>query len=189
MSDYEFDVFISYRRKGNPHDWVKHHFHPRLSACLADQMPEEPKVFIDEGMEIGTVWPDRLEDALRRTRILVPVFSPQYFRSSWCLAEWHSMAARERLVGQRGLIYPVLFSDSENFPSFARERSWRDLKRWNKPDLVFQQTVRWIDFVEEIENVAIDLARLIGKAPPWEETWPIERPNPPMPGMTPVPRF
>ena len=189
MSDYEFDVFISYRREGNPYKWVKHHFFPRLRDCLADHLPEEPRLFIDEAMEVGSVWPDRLEDALRRTRILVPVFSPQYFRSRWCLAEWHSMAAREQLLGQQGLIYPVLFSDSENFPSFARERSWHDLKKWNKPDLVFQQTIRWIDFVEEIENVAIKLAQRLAKVPPWKPDWPIERPDPPMPGMTPLPRF
>lgn len=189
MSEYEFDVFISYRREGNPYRWVRNHFHPRLRDCLADHLPNDPKVFIDEGMEVGTVWPDQLKDALNRTRILVPVFSPQYFRSRWCLAEWHSMAERELLLGQSGLIYPVLFSDSDNFPSFARERSWRDLKKWNTPDPVFQQTVQWIDFVREIEDVAIQLSRLISKAPPWEPNWPALRPDPPMPGMTPVPRF
>jgi len=189
VSDYEFDVFISYRREGNPYKWVRNHFHPRLTDHLADHLRDDPKVFIDEGMEVGSVWPDRLEEALNRTRILVPVFSPQYFRSRWCLAEWHSMVEREKLLGRSRLIYPVLFSDSDNFPSFARERSWRDLKKWNHPDPVFQQTVRWIDFLQEIEKVAIDLAALVDEVPSWEPGWPAQRPDPPMPGMTPVPRF
>ncbi|MDQ3789983.1 MAG: toll/interleukin-1 receptor domain-containing protein [Actinomycetota bacterium] len=189
MSDYEFDVFISYRREGNPYKWVRNHFHPRLKDHLADHLRHDPKVFIDEGMEVGSVWPDQLEDALKRTRILVPVCSPQYFRSRWCLAEWHSMAAREKLLGHSGLIYPVLFSDSDNFPSFARERSWRDLKKWNHPDPVFQQTVRWIDFLQEIEDVAIELSKRLDMVPPWQPDWPTERPDPPMPGMTPLPRF
>ncbi len=189
MSDYEFDVFISYRRDGNPYHWVRNHFYPRLKDCLADQLPTEPALFLDEDMEIGSVWPDRLEEALARTRILVPVFSPQYFRSRWCLAEWHSMAEREKVLGHRGLIYPVLFSDSDNFPSFARERSWRNLKPWNKPDLVFQQTIRWIDFVDEIEKVAIELSERISRVPKWEPDWPVQRPEPPMPGMTSLPRF
>jgi hypothetical protein len=189
VSDYEFDVFISYRREGNPYNWVRNHFHPQLKAYLADQLPRDPVLFIDEGMEVGSVWPDRLEEALSRTRILVPVFSPQYFRSRWCIAEWETMAEREKLLARPGLIYPVLFSDSENFPSYARERSWRNLKPWNKPDLVFQQTIRWIDFTDEIEKVAIELASRITKAPPWEPGWPVERPDPPMPGMTSLPRF
>jgi hypothetical protein len=189
VSDYEFDVFISYRRKGNPHNWVRNHFYPRLKDYLADQLPEDPVLFIDEGMEVGSVWPDRLEEALVRTRILVPVLSPQYFRSPWCLAEWHSMAERERLLGHQGLIYPVLFSDSENFPSFARARSWHDLKKWNTPDLGFQRTKKWIKFVEQIEQVAIELARRIDRVPKWEPGWPVERPDPPMPGMTSLPRF
>lgn len=189
MSNYEFDVFISYRREGNPHKWVRNHFFPRLKDCLADHLPDDPNVFIDEGMEVGTVWPDRLEEALTRTKILVPVFSPQYFRSRWCLAEWDSMVGRERVLGRRGLIYPVLFSDSDNFPSFARERSWRDLKKWNRPDPVFQQTVHWIDFLQAVEDIAIDLSGLLAKVPEWQPDWPIARPDPPMPGMTPVPRF
>jgi hypothetical protein len=189
VSDYEFDVFISYRRDGNPYKWVRNHFYPRLKDCLADHLPTDPTVFIDEEMEIGSVWPDRLEEALNRTRIMVTVFSPQYFRSRWCLAEWHSMEAREKLLGHSGLIYPVLFSDSDNFPSFARSRSWRDLKKWNRPDPVYQQTTEWIGFVEEVENTAIDLAKRLAKVPEWRPNWPVFRPDPPMPGMTPLPRF
>jgi hypothetical protein len=189
VSDYEFDVFISYRRKGNPHDWVRNHFFPRLRDCLDDHLAAEPTLFLDEQMEVGSVWPDRLETALSRTKILVSVFSPQYFRSRWCLAELQTMADREKLLGHNGLIYPVLFSDSENFPSFARERSWRDLKKWNRPDLVFQQTTEWLGFHQQVETIAIDLASRLALVPKWQPDWPSHRPDPPMPGMTSMPRF
>jgi hypothetical protein len=189
VSEYEFDVFISYRRKGNPYHWVRNHFYPRLRDCLDDHLADEPTFFIDEEMEIGSIWPDRLESALNRTKILVCVLSPQYFRSRWCLAELQSMADREKLLGHNGLIYPVLFSDSDNFPSFARERSWHDLKKWNLPDIGFQQTEEWLGFHREIEDVAMKIAQRLAEVPDWQPDWPVHRPDPPMPGMTSLPRF
>jgi hypothetical protein len=195
VSGYEFDVFISYRRSGNPHHWVRNHFLPRLRDCLEDHLADEPKVFIDEEMERGTSWPQRLQNALNRTKIMVSVFSPQYFRSPWCLAEWDTMSERERLLGlssddrPQGLIYPVLFSDSDNFPPYARERSWRDLKKWNSPYPVFEQTTEYIGFHQQVADIAMELAKLLPRVPDWEPGWPAHRPDPPYRVTTPLPRF
>jgi len=38
VSGYEFDVFVSYIRSGNPYAWVSNHFLPRLRDCLADEL-------------------------------------------------------------------------------------------------------------------------------------------------------
>ncbi len=195
MSGYEFDVFISYRRSGNPHNWMRHNFLQRFRDCLDDHLTDEPTVFIDEEMDRGTNWPLRLQNALNRTKIMVAVFSPQYFRSRWCLAEWHTMAERERLLGlnseeqPQGLIYPVVFSDSENFPEYVRDRAWRDLKQWNSPDLVFQQTPKWTEFHEQVESIAMDLAKLLPRVPDWRPDWPTHRPEPAHRASTPLPRF
>jgi len=195
VSGYEFDLFISYRRRGNPLNWVQNHFYPRLRDYLDDHLDKDPALFIDVGMEKGSHWPTRLENALNRTKILIPIYSPQYFRSPWCLAEWTTMAEREVVLGlssaerPQGLIYPILFSDSDNFPTFARLRSWRDLKKWNNPDPVFQQTVEWVSFLREVEAIAEDLATLLPQVPDWQPDWPIYRPDPPLPPPTLVPRF
>jgi TIR domain-containing protein len=195
VAGYEFDVFISYIHSGNPLAWMRNHFLPRLRNCLADQLEDEPRVFIDEEMDRATSWPDRLENALHRSKIMVAVLSPQYFRSRWCVAEWHTMAERERLHGMNsraqplGLIYPVLFSDSDNFPHYAKTRAWRDLKRWNRPDLVFQQTVGFLDFHEQLADMAADLAKLLPRVPDWDAGWPTQRPEPPYRVPTPLPRF
>jgi hypothetical protein len=195
VSGYEFDLFISYRRRGNPLNWVHNHFFPRLRDYLEDHLDKDPALFVDVDMEKGTHWPTRLENALSRTKILVPIYSPQYFRSPWCLAEWRTMAERELLLGlssaerPQGLIYPILFSDSDNFPDFARLRSWRDLKKWNNPDPVFQQTIEWVSFLREVETIAMDLANLLPQVPDWQPDWPVYRPDPPLPPPTRVPRF
>ena len=195
VSGYEFDLFISYRRRGNPHQWVRNHFFPRLRDCLDDHLDKDPALFIDESLEKGANWPIGLQNALNRTKILVPIYSPQYFRSKWCLAEWHTMAERERLLGlnsverPQGLIYPILFSDSDNFPDYARWHSWKNFKKLNRPDPVFQRTTKWMSFHRKVEAVAMDLANLLPQVPDWRPDWPVCRVDPPLPPPTRVPRF
>ena len=195
MPDYQNDVFISYRRNGTVQSWVRNHFAPRLEQCLADHLDYEPTVFLDEHLETGTHWPHHLANALRHTRILVPVWSAQYFRSSWCLAEWRSMTERERLLGlctpenPQGLIYPIIFADSENFPGEALERQARDLRGWNVPDPQYQQTVEFVELHHQIQAIAIELARMLPRVPPWQRDWPLVQPTPAQTPPTPMPRF
>ncbi|TCO55824.1 TIR domain-containing protein [Actinocrispum wychmicini] len=104
---YQYDVFISYHRAGaTVPAWVRTHFYPRLAALLDEQLDHEATVFFDGNTRAGGKWPDELRDALGRAKILLPVCSPKYFLSEWCLAEWHSMAHREELtgMGSHGLI-------------------------------------------------------------------------------------
>jgi hypothetical protein len=195
VAGYEFDVFLSYPRSGNPYNWVRNHFLELLRSCLADELPYEPTMFIDEELDTGVDWPSRLQQALCRSKILVSIYSPQYFRSPWCLAEWHSMSEREKLLGlasperPQGLIYPILYVDSENFPDYARTRGWRDLKQWNVPHLGYQQTSEFIDLHRQVASIAIDLARLLPQVPEWQPDWPTQRPDPPFRVPVPVPRF
>jgi hypothetical protein len=195
VSGYKHDVFISYQRSGNSFMWVRNHFYPRLKACLEDQLAYQPSVFIDKGMDRGVYWPHQLEDALLRTKILVAIYSPRYFGSEWCVAEWESMRLREERLGltgrdrSQGLIYPILFSDSDNFPAEARYRSWWDFKKWAVPDPVYQETREWPEFHRQVEAVAIDLAKLLPQVPPWQPDWPVTRPEPALPPPVPLPRF
>ena len=191
MPGYEFDVFISYRRDGNPHEWGRNHFFDRLRRCLADHLPWKPAVFVDEEMEIGVDWPLRLQRALSRTRILVPILSAEYFQSRWCTSEWQSMVEREELLGPglHRLIYPILYADSENFPAYARRWTWKDLKSWNSPDLVFQQTPAYVDFHKQVEEVASELATRLQEVPEWQPDWPILQADALIRPPTPLPRL
>lgn len=193
MTGYEFDVFLSYSRKGGSPGWVHHHFHPKLRDCLTDEIGYVPSIFLDHQMDPGTVWTSDLERALSRSKILVSVYSPQYFRSDWCLAEWQSMAAREQLLGlasrdlTQGLIFPVLYSDSANFPDFGKDRMWHDMKGLDSPDPMFQQTPDWLKFHHKMRTIAANLADLLGNVPEWRPDWPIVRPEVPIPPKTSFP--
>lgn len=193
VTDYEFDVFLSYSRKGGSPGWVHNHFLPKLRDCLTDEMGDVPTIFVDQHMDTGTVWTSDIERALTRSKLLVSIYSPQYFRSEWCLAEWQSMAAREQLLGlasrelTQGLIYPVLYSDSANFPDYGKDRMWHDMKGLDSPDLVFQQTSDWLKFHNKMREIALNLAGLLDKVPQWRPDWPIVRPEVPIPPTTKFP--
>jgi hypothetical protein len=181
---YEYDVFISYRRRGNIKGWVRNHLSPVLQNCLEDQM-DDPAVFVDDQLEVGVYWPDQLEYVLSRSRYLLAVLAPPYFSSAWCMAEWASMRAREQLLGipapgvTLGLIYPVVFADGDSFPADARVRQSRfDLSRFGFPYPQFSATPAYLDFHDTVQSIAREIAGRLAQTPPWQDGWPVQRPEP-----------
>jgi hypothetical protein len=89
----------------------------------------------------------------------------------------------------QGLIYPVIFCDSKNFPKYAHERRMQDLKQWNRPYPQFQASLAYLDFHQEVERIAVELADLIEQVPEWQPDWPVEMPTPGPPTTSSLPRF
>jgi TIR domain-containing protein len=181
---YTWDVFISYRRTHNVTGWVRNHLGPVLEGCLEDLM-DHPKVFVDDKVEVGSYWPEDLAEKLSTTRYMLAVWSPPYFTSPWCMAEWQTMRAREELLGiprigeTRGLIYPVVYSDGESFPPEARAVQSRfDLSEYGFPYEQFKRTDAYLEFHAKVQSIAADLASRFSSAPSWQADWPVHRPEP-----------
>src|SRR5262249_27293181 len=98
MATYEHEIFISYRRTDTIGRWVKNHLVPRLNSRLDEIAPENVRIFCDYKMQSGTRWPDELKRQLRRSGLLLSIWSADYFRSDWCVAEWRSFRKREELL-------------------------------------------------------------------------------------------
>jgi len=181
MDGYEYDVFISYRHKDPVLGWLKNHFHSELEQWLPNCLPIASgcKIFVDWQIETGASWPDVLVDALQKSKCMLAVLTPEYFRSRWCCAEWETMLERERCLGfhqaprLHGLIYGVTFFDGEHFPQAAQAMQLRDLTEWNYPVPVFRQTSKYLPFITEVQSMARELARMISRAPTWQPDWPI----------------
>jgi hypothetical protein len=112
------------------------------------------------------------------------------------MAEWETMRAREKVLGlasadqPQGLVYPILYSDSENFPAEAREISRWDFKELSTPEQVFQESRDWILFHRKVTELAQDLVELLKQVPEWQPDWPvIEKPSPVLMPPPPIPRF
>ncbi|WP_328448572.1 toll/interleukin-1 receptor domain-containing protein [Amycolatopsis sp. NBC_00438] len=196
MPGYKYDVFVSYSRRGTAPKWLLTNFYPRFVECLVDEMADAPKMFIDKEMHRGVHWPSQLQHALRHSKIMIAVLSAPYFVSDWCMAEWGSMQAREKLLGlaspqrPQGLIYPIRYSDSVSFENEGRMRSWWDFKGLDGPDKGFQESRDWHPFQQKVRQCAQDLAELLKQVPPWRPDWPvIDPPDPVLPPPPALPRF
>jgi hypothetical protein len=196
VSGYEYDIFISYSRYGSVQKWILNHFHAKLMDCLADEIAPTPRVYIDRLMERAVHWPSSLQRALHRSKIMLQVLAPPYFESEWCQAEWHSMRERQSMLGlagldvPQGLIYSVLYGDSDSFPIEARESSWVDFKDFANPDLAFRKTKKYGSFHWKVRDLARDLVELLPQVPEWQPDWPlIVKPDPVLRPVTPMPRF
>lgn len=196
MPGYKFDVFISYSRRGSAPKWLMNHFYPKFLDCLVDEFAPAPKVFLDTGIPHGSHWPEALRKALLHSKIMVAVLTPPYWESSWCMAEWKSMRAREKKLGltgverPQGLIYPILYSDSDNFPEEGLELAWWDFKQLAVPEPAFQESRAWPDFHWKVNALVQDIVQLLPQVPEWRPDWPIaERPDPVLMPSPPIPRF
>lgn len=193
---YEYHVFISYQRTSpTVLPWIRNHFYPRLFELLDDNVDYDVKIFFDESSPVGTDLSMMVRTALQRTRILLPVCSPKYFRDEWCTAEWRTMERREEIVGTRSpgsshhLIYPIIYSDSEKYPDYAKKRQMRSCKDWSTYQPQFEVTEAYLDFHREVGRIAEDLVRLIDQAPEWSPDWPVLTPKPEPPVLPDLPKF
>ncbi len=183
--DYMYDVFVSYRHKPPMLDWVHNHFQPLLMQWLPNFMPynHQTKIFIDLQIETGAEWPLKLRQALSMSRCLLPIWSPQYFQSSWCQAELQTMLRREQLLGLRtgenpsGLIYAVLFAGAQYLPSEVLTIQFKDLSKWNCPWMVFKKNVQYVNLDKQVQKLCQDLANMIQSAPVWQSDWPVVMPK------------
>jgi hypothetical protein len=179
---YEFDIFLSYRRRGPALDWVNNHFFPKLRGWLEQYWPEDlgresgrPRLAKDDEMEAGSRWPASLRKMHAGSKVMLAVLSQEYFRSSWCLAEWEAMRLRERKLGMRtkGLIYPVLFcGDPSDLPRDASTRQCVDFSAMNTPDEIFRKHASYVEFDRAMQTVARDVVAMVRRAPP-RGRWPV----------------
>jgi hypothetical protein len=182
---YRFDLFVSYSRTPNASKWVCTHFVPTLRDELTEELGREPQIFLDVQQEAGTSWPDNLLWALQRSKLLVAVWAPPYFRSHWCLAEWHTFRRRERQLGVgpgglRPLVYPIRFRDGDRFPSEAGTvQQEMCFKEYCNPDPQFATSHAFEPFRKKVQAVAEQLALRLDDLPEWTPDWVAERPSPP----------
>jgi TIR domain len=124
---YDYDVFLSFRRFEEWPRWVRDHFAPILRHWLGEQLGRQARIFVDDSVEEGSDWPDVLGRSLAGSAVLVPLLSGTYFASKWCSIEFDLMERRAELCGDRRLIVPAVVHDGERLPPRAQRLQGRVL--------------------------------------------------------------
>jgi hypothetical protein len=189
---YDFEIFLSYRRSSTVGPWVRNHLHPKLLARIEEISAIPIRISLDADMPGGVVWPDDLKLRLRSSAILLTVWSADYFRSDWCMAEWRSFREREARLGfataanPRGLVYPIRYADGKYFHDEAKQTQIKfDFSDMNYPEEEFRRTQKYLDFDDRVKGLAADLLPLIEGAPNWQHDFPIVEPAPMAPVQIP----
>jgi len=182
---YQYEIFLSYRRSPTVGLWVKNHLHPKLQARIDEISPIPIRISLDTDMQSGSAWPDELKLRLRSSAILLTVWSADYFRSDWCMAEWRSFRQREAVLGfstpqnPKGLVYPVRYADGDHFHNDAKTTLCKfDFSELNYPEEEFRHTQKYLEFDDRVQKLAGDLLPLILAAPDWQQDFPIVEPGP-----------
>ncbi|MEA3051529.1 MAG: hypothetical protein QOG72_432 [Sphingomonadales bacterium] len=176
---YQADIFVSYRRSATVGRWVRQFLVPLLAERLDENSPTNVQLFIDENIPPGAPWPRHLREMLKRSKLLLPIWSANYFRSSWCMAEWESFRRRERLLNTQGaLIYPIAYSGNTYFHPDAKATQTIDFSTLASTEEGFRAAPDWLRFDRLVTTVATDLVTRIQAAPPWRSDFPITEPEP-----------
>jgi hypothetical protein len=173
---YEFDVFLSYSRYEEWPAWIKEHFMPLFQHWLGEELSRGPKIFVDYNMHQGVSWPHELARALSRSKVLVALWTPTYFSSTWCTSELACMYAREeqhRLKTTQYpcvLIIPATLHDGDRFPAKAAAIQMLDLKDCANVRMV-KKSMTAAALSKKICLWAPTIAQAIRDAPPFDHSW------------------
>jgi hypothetical protein len=137
---YRFDIFLSYSRAESWPIFVDGHFLPILRHWVGAELGREVDVFVDtHEIGIGQRWPDELEMALAASRVMVSLWSRNYFYSDWCQRELAAILARADALRDRSfpgdIIFPFAIHDCSDadIPDCVSQLQRTAIHEWADP--------------------------------------------------------
>jgi hypothetical protein len=176
MADYEYHIFISYRRMDEEWvRWTRENFVRPLRSLLRPGLGDV-RIFIDEQIETGTSWPDYLARALAHSRLLIPILSRDYFNSDWCRLELALMRHREKEMGYRTitnpavLVLPFVIDDGHFFPAEVQSMQGEPIHKFANP-CMRSDSPRQEEFAEHLRKWCPRIESAIVSVPPFDPVW------------------
>jgi len=131
-----------------------------LQAELANPV----RIFVDVNeIETGEAWPQRLAEGVASSKLMVSLWSREYFVSPWCLAELGHMAARRQSVEPQSapppIIIAVVLHDSESVSPHLR-----DIQRFNIQEYANPWLAHGSQKAEELSELIRTLAHHVRDA-------------------------
>ena len=179
-TDYAYHVFLSYKRGGKVEKWVTNLLMEELKDELSEALGgEKAQLFRDkESIKLGDIWSKKIKEAIKLSCCIVPIWSPTYFRSKWCVAEWESFRVRaeDLRLTTKGLVAPIKWQAGEGYPSIAKDVQYADFTRFAYTATSIKQN---LSFQRKLREFAGQVAEIVRGAPDFRPDWPIILPNSP----------
>lgn len=180
--NYLWDVFISYKRNSTIAEWIENIFLKKFTDYLNNALAElgrPAKIFIDNHeIEPGDKWPEYLKEALRSSKCMFAILSPEYvWRSEWCPIEFSHMLYRDeafrKVHPQLKLksIFPIVFMKFRTMPSVLSSIQYCDYTRFNLTGEAFWKDAKGLDFQQQLQKDVNKLADIILNVPQWQDYW------------------
>jgi MinD-like ATPase involved in chromosome partitioning or flagellar assembly len=127
--DYEYDLYVSYEQSSLLNDRLRP-FVARLEQYISEMQGQNIRIFLDyREVQAGSVWQSEVANALSKSKLLLAVITPRYFRSKWAVAEWKTFEEREARMNVHPLIFPVVFyGPGKQQPEWFRSRLYFDMQ-------------------------------------------------------------
>lgn len=190
--DYKYDVYVSYPRTDMITRWLHDHLLPLIGDWMTLALGRELQFFMDNAeIAPSANWPPSQRLVLSRSRVMLALWSPLYFASRWCLAEFETFRLRSELVGQ-SLLVPMILHGGKNLPLEAQTIQSLDVSRFVVTGGAFRQSQRYEEFDLTIKKWSQTLTAALENTPPWNSDWPVVEPNDvrvPKPEEVEIPRF
>jgi TIR domain len=193
---YEHEIFVSYARAPIVGLWVHKFFVPQLQARANEIAGDVVRIFCDVDMDEGVNLPAELKRRIRASALLLTVWSADYFRSAWCMAEWQSFRRREEMLGlfteanPLGLVYPVRYADGKSFHADAKLALLRkDFSELNYSSEAFRDSAKYLKFEDLVKEVADERVDRLDALPSWRADFPVVEPQPMAPASFKRPLF
>jgi hypothetical protein len=140
------------------------------------------------GLEPGDEWRTALREAIKTSRCVVCLWSPEYFFSRWCTTEWRSFRERGVATGRK-LVVPLSVHDGDSFPVDARALKAIDISPFVIPGEGFKKTEDYPQFQKRLKSFAVTVAQCVMNAPEFADFEIYESPDPPPPAPKPEPEI
>jgi MinD-like ATPase involved in chromosome partitioning or flagellar assembly len=187
---YEYDVFVSFERSSLLMEWVPH-FVAMLKDRLEVLMPWQPAIFTDlHEIDLGSQWQGEIERPLLRSRVMLALITPRYFRRQSTAREFLTFLQRDQ--ADRSVLFPVILAGHyKNFPPQVQEHHLFDMSAFLMHALPnMRSSAKFAEWAQEIGRLAELLVPMIEHAPPFDPDWTVAGDDLLQPDLAPsVPRL
>jgi hypothetical protein len=172
---YKYDVFLSYKRANNWPRFVTAIFIPMFRHWLAAEMGRPPRIFFDaDEIETGESWPRRLASGLASSKVMVCLWSNEYFCSPWCQAELSHMLARRQFTkissGPLPLILALVIHDGDSITRSLDDIQRMAIQEYANPWMA-RDSPRAEELADRIRKFCTHVDHAIRKAPICDPAW------------------